>query len=367
MKKIYYITYSSIPSSLPSSLQIIKVCENLSRNNFKITLLKPGTGDKSISIKRFYGLKHNVKIKEFKRFKSFPQGFYFYLYSFYCLFFILKKNNSVTITRNYFICYLLLLFKKDVILEIHHDIIVEGRVTKFILKNLNFFNRKNLINIIAISNSVKNLFVDKFKVNPKKIKVLPSGSSIRINQLPKISYNKRLRIGYFGSISPSKGINTLIKLSKIDPNNDYYIFGGDKKDIQRFQIKNLNKNLFFIQYIPYAYLAERMIKMDILTLPYTKIIRSSGSVDEISKYISPLKLFDYLAVGKIIISSDLKVLREVIGTKNAYFIKNYENIFEWKKNIEIIKNNKKKNLVMCLNNFRLSKKYDHFNRVKKYL
>ena len=130
MKKIYYITYSSIPSSLPSSLQIIKVCENLSRNNFKITLLKPGTGDKSISIKRFYGLKHNVKIKEFKRFKSFPQGFYFYLYSFYCLFFILKKNNSVTITRNYFICYLLLLFKKDVILEIHHDIIVEGRVNK---------------------------------------------------------------------------------------------------------------------------------------------------------------------------------------------------------------------------------------------
>ena len=32
-----------------------------------------------------------------------------------------------------------------------------------------------------------------------------------------------------------------------------------------------------------------------------------------------------------------------------------------------MKKNKDKNLVMCLNNFRLSKKYDHFNRVKKYL
>ncbi len=352
---------------MPSSLQIIKICESFSKNKFETTLIKPGTGDKSISIKKYYGLKHNVRIKEFKSFKSFPRGLNFYLYSFYCLFFILKKNDSLTITRNYFISYLLLLFNKKVVLEIHHDIIVEGRVTKFILKYLNFLNKKNLINIIAISNSVKELFIDKFGVKPEKIKVLPSGSSLRINKQPNIYFSKRLKIGYFGSISPSKGINTLIKLSKIDPNNDYYIFGGDKKDIQRFKIKNLNKNLFFIQYIPYAYLAERMIKMDILTLPYTKIIRSSGSVDEISKYISPLKLFDYLAVGKIIISSDLKVLREVISTKNAYFIKNYENIFEWKKNIEIIKNNKKKNLVMCLNNFRLSKKYDHFNRVKKYL
>ena len=31
------------------------------------------------------------------------------------------------------------------------------------------------------------------------------------------------------------------------------------------------------------------------------------------------------------------------------------------------KNNKKKNLIMSINNFRLSKKYDHFKRVKKYI
>ena len=38
-----------------------------------------------------------------------------------------------------------------------------------------------------------------------------------------------------------------------------------------------------------------------------------GEVDDITQYTSPLKLFDYLAVGKTIISSDLKVLREIIG------------------------------------------------------
>ena len=367
MEQIYYITYSSMPSSLPSSLQIINICESFSKNKYKITLIKPGTGNKKISIKKYYGLKYDVKIKEFSTIDSFPQGLRFYLYSFYCLFFILNKRNSVSITRNYFVCYLLLLFKKKVVLEIHHDINIEGRITKFILKYLNFLNKDNLINIVAISNSVKNLFINKFNVKPEKIRVLPSGSSIRIKQLPKFNYNKRLKIGYFGSISSSKGINTLIKLSKIDPENDYYIYGGNKEEIYKIKKRNINKNLFLNENIPYAGLSKVMLKMDILTIPYTKIIKSIGEVDEISKYTSPLKLFDYLAVGKIIISSDLKVFREVISPRNAYFVRNYENIFEWKKNIKMAKNNKKKNLIMSINNFRLSKKYDHFKRVKKYI
>ena len=109
------------------------------------------------------------------------------------------------------------------------------------------------------------------------------------------------------------------------------------------------------------------MKMDILTLPYSSVIKSAGEVDDISKYTSPLKLFDYLAVGKIILSSNLKVLREVIDERNAYFINNFENIFEWKKVIKIIKNNRTKNLIISKNNFRLSKKYDHKYRVNKYL
>ena len=196
---------------------------------------------------------------------------------------------------------------------------------------------------------------------------MPSGSSIKINTKPTLINNKRLKVGYFGSISPSKGINTIIKLSKIDRDNDYYIFGGLRNEINKFKKKNLNKNLFLSENVPYFDLQNIISKMDILTIPYTSSIRSAGEVDDISKYTSPLKLFDYLAVGKIIISSDLKVLREIINSKNALFIRNYENIFEWKKNIAIVKNNKEKIYIMCNNNLNLSKKFDHSKRVKKYI
>jgi glycosyltransferase involved in cell wall biosynthesis len=367
MKKINYIHFSSIPSNLPSSLQVIKTCENFSKNNYKVTLIKPGTGNKKTSIKKYYGLKYDIRIKEFKSIKSFPLGLKFYLYCIYCLFFILTSKKSVNISRSYFITFLLLLFKQKVILEIHHDTKGESRVAKFILKYLNFLNDKNLINIVAVTNSVKNLFIKKYNVKSKKITVLPSGSSIRLNFKPSLNFGKRMKIGYFGSISPSKGINTIIKLSKIDRDNDYFIFGGLKSQIRKLKKKNFNKNLFFNENIPYVNLPETMLSMDILTIPYTNQIKSAGEVDDISKFTSPLKLFDYLAVGKIILSSDLTVLREVIDTKNAIFIKNFENIFSWKQKINYIKNNKNKLYIMCNNNLILSKQYDHSSRIKKYI
>ncbi len=367
MKKINYITFSSIPSSLSSSLQIIKTCENLSKNKINVTLVKPGTGNKKVSIKKYYGLKYKVNIKEFNFFKSFPRGVNFYLYCLSCLFFILKNNNSITITRNYFVCFLILLFQQKIILEIHHDINIEGRVSKFIIKYLNLLNKKKLIKIIAISKAVKNLFVNKYKVAPEKIVVLASGSSIKINHTPKFLYSKRMKIGYFGSISASKGINTIIKLSKIDKSNDYFIYGGNKETISKLRILNTNNNLFLKDSVSYKEIPKIMLGMDILTLPYTKIIRSAGEVDDISKYTSPLKLFDYLAVGKMIITSDLVVLREIISSKNAFFVNNFENIYEWKKNITLAKNNRNKTFIMSKNNHKLSKVYDHSNRVKHYL
>lgn len=366
MKKINYVTFSSIPSSLPSSLQIIKTCESISKCGYKVTLLKPGTGYKKISISKYYNLQSKVNIKEFHFFNTFPRGAEFYLYSLCCLFFILRMTNTLTITRNYFVCFLLLLFRQDVILEIHHDITIEGRINKFLIKFLNILNDKKIIKIIAISNAVKKLFVKKYNVSSNKIIVLPSGSSIKINFTPKLKFNKRLKIGYFGSISSSKGINTFIRLSKIDIENDYFIFGGSKEIISKKRMANNNRNLFLKNNIPYTEIPKVLLTMDILTLPYTKIVKSSGDVDDISKYTSPLKLFDYLAVGKMIITSDLKVLREIINFDNAFFVKNFENIYEWKKNIILAKNNMKKIFIIGKNNFKLSKKYDHDKRVRNY-
>ena len=80
MNKINYIAFSAIPSVLPSSLQIVKTCDSFCTHKYNVTLIKPGTGDKRFSLKKYYGLQNSIKIKEFKFFKNFPRGFKFYLY-----------------------------------------------------------------------------------------------------------------------------------------------------------------------------------------------------------------------------------------------------------------------------------------------
>ena len=63
MKNINYIAFSSIPSSLYSSQQIIKTCENLSKCKINVTLIRPGTGNKKISTNKYYGLKYKINVK----------------------------------------------------------------------------------------------------------------------------------------------------------------------------------------------------------------------------------------------------------------------------------------------------------------
>jgi glycosyltransferase involved in cell wall biosynthesis len=54
-------------------------------------------------------------------------------------------------------------------------------------------------------------------------------------------------------------------------------------------------------------------------MPYgEKIAASSGG--DIAPYLSPMKLFEYLASGRAVLSSDLPVLREVLDDRIAVLL-----------------------------------------------
>jgi glycosyltransferase involved in cell wall biosynthesis len=54
-------------------------------------------------------------------------------------------------------------------------------------------------------------------------------------------------------------------------------------------------------------------------MPYQRRVAASSGCD-ISAYLSPMKLFEYLACGRVICSSDLPVLREVLNEHNAILL-----------------------------------------------
>ena len=251
-------------------------------------------------------------------------------------------------------------------MELHHDLEIESRIVQFLTPRFKFLNSKFVNKIVAITNGVKEEYVKKNIINEDKIIVLPSGSSIKtINSFSE--HKRNFKIGYFGSLYKSRGLELIIKLAKIDRKNHYYMF-GDLSKIKNLKYKYLANNIHLNNYISYKQIPKKLMQMDILLMPYVSAITAGGNVGDITKFTSPLKLFDYLTVGKIIICSDFDVLKEVIkNKKNAIFIKNFKNIFSWKLEIDKLKNQPQKNLIISNNNLKLSKKYSLKERAKNFL
>ena len=269
-----------------------------------------------------------------------------------------KFRPDIYVTRNFFTSFLLTILGKKNILELHHSLEIESRIVRFISKYTKFFNYKSLVRLIAITKNVKDYYKKKFEIKENKFLISPSGTSIK-NNFFKFSFNKKkLNIGYFGSVNKSRGIDIIVQLSKMDKKNNYFIYG----ELSNYKsLKNCNNNNLSINdYLPYKKLSEEISKMDVVIMPYSKKITSTGNVGNITNFTSPLKLFDYLANGKIIICSNIPVLKEILKeNKNAIFVKNFNKIFAWKSEIDKIKNLNQKRLIISKNNFKIGKKYNH--------
>ena len=108
--------------------------------------------------------------------------------------------------------------------------------------------------------------------------------------------------------------------------------------------------------------------MDILLMPYTKKVTFSGDYGNIIDFMSPMKMFDYLGAGKIIISSDIKILREIlVNDFNSFLIKDFMNKEKWKIKIDKIKMKSEKIKEIRVNAFKTALKYNWESRAKKML
>tara|TARA_B100001057_G_scaffold500944_1_gene619045 strand:+ start:20155 stop:21261 length:1107 start_codon:yes stop_codon:yes gene_type:complete len=365
--RICYISNSAAPSKNASSLQTAKLCEAISKIGHKVNLILPNTGELDKNYFNFYNIKYKFKITRLNYFNKFPKGINYYLYSFFSILFSDYKKKDLFITRNFFTSFLLCFLKKKHVFEIHDDISIEGRLVKFLVKKLKILNNDSILKIITTTRSLKTRYI-KYGVKKEKIVVLHNASSFK-SKMKKYYLNpKKLNIGYFGSIYNSRGIEMIIRISEIDRKNDYFVYGGSKEQILDIKKNLKNKNIYFYPHIPYSMVYKKLLNIDVCILPYTSKITVSGNVGDISKYTSPLKLFDYMKLGKLILCSNLKVLNEVLHHKeNCILINNYKDEKEWLKQINEISKNIKRYYKIRKSAFEYAKKYDVIWRTSKLL
>lgn len=190
------------------------------------------------------------------------------------------------------------------------------RAYKNYLKDSRALKRADLI--LADTQSHKNYFIEKFRVPPEKIKVVPVGV-IGKDFYPmdmNSELDKQIIVGFYGSFLPLHGIDVIIEAANILKSNKRIKFrligSGDLADKMKLLAKNKNiENIEFIDWISYTELNQEINNFDIAL----GIFGSSKKAN----MVIPNKIFHYAACEKVIISMRSVAITEIFEhDKNIY-------------------------------------------------
>ncbi|ELY79679.1 group 1 glycosyl transferase [Natrinema pallidum DSM 3751] len=152
----------------------------------------------------------------------------------------------------------------------------------------------------------------------------------------------RLQVGYVGSLYEGKGMEVIIPLAERIPDADFHVVGGDEERVRKWENQTDATNLHFHGFVPHGELGDYYADLDVLLAPYQRTVRPSSGSGDLSQWMSPLKLFEYMSVGKAIVSSDLPVLREVLDHEKNALLVQPDSIGEWVRAIETLQSDEKR-------------------------
>ena len=101
-------------------------------------------------------------------------------------------------------------------------------------------------------------------------------------------------------------------------------------------------------------------------MPYQRKVRGRGSM-WLQKYMSPLKMFDYMAAKMIIIASNLKVYKHILKNNFNCILVNVNEDEEWSKAIKLAFKKNHKNKYLRQNAYKTVKKYTWDKRCQKII
>ena len=319
MEKLIYLSNSIFPSHLANNVHVMKMCSAFSSQGFEVTLLCKKTRPiNSAELFTRYSVINNFRIKSFQLLK-FPFCSVAISALAYIYFILLKKDRETLIySRNRHSSFILAILKISHIYEMHglSSSKIQSWMDSVICSSVS-------AKIVTISASLKNDLLNRYaSVDAAKILIAHDGADVQgvVNVKPaKLHGLFKYNVGYVGSLFPGKGVEFLCEASKQLPDFGFHIVGGDKIAISKMvETCGQTSNLFFYGHVPHGETKSFLKAFDVAVLPNEHVVKTLDGED-IGKYTSPLKLFEYLSFDKKIVLSDIPVLREVIDESYGFF------------------------------------------------
>jgi len=174
------------------------------------------------------------------------------------------------------------------------------------------------VNIIFASS--QKIFADKKELNENTFLVPSAADSRFLEGIDKVDISNEIKttskplIGIVGTVDHRVDLTLLEKIAEFNRNWSLVI-AGDIKSRAFNNILKSNKNIYKLGYKDRLYLHSLLEAMDVCLIPYR--------IDEFTKAISSVKLYEYLSVGKPVVSTDLPEVKLFSDKGLIKIAKNY--------------------------------------------
>jgi len=275
-------------------------------------------------IKAYYGVNlKNVNLVSY--YWSFSKGLNIVLgfFSFFSYFLLRIKKwyPDFIISRNLYASFLLRpLIAKRLYFETHQ---LESGWRRLLQKVL--VEDKRVIKIF-ISSALRCTFEKQFPSMSFPSMVLhdaaPSGNFIlsrekkhlaRLSLFPKNILDKyKMICGYFGHLYQGRGIEIIVALAKRYPGVAFLVYGGNEAQVSVLKKAMHTDNFMIMGHVNFSIVKNLMSMFDVLLMPYQRQVSIGDKRSDTSQWMSPMKMFEYMASGVPFIASRLPVLEEVL-------------------------------------------------------
>ena len=223
---------------------------------------------------------------------------------------------DVVFSRNLRACLLPALRGVPTIFEAHTLTSLEGRQDRWVLRRL--LRTPGFRGIVAVSQALADDVRDVLGVDGSRI--LAAHDAVRIG--PDVAAplhpgppNVPLRVGYTGSLFAGRGIEMLLEVARTNPWIELHLVGGpvDRASALAVELRRGPTGTNVVIHGPVTPAEARRLQsgFDVLVAPFSRAVMTDSGVDS-SRWMSPMKVFEYMASGRPIVISDLPVLREVL-------------------------------------------------------
>ena len=158
---------------------------------------------------------------------------------------------------------------------------------------------------VTITQGLADELVERF--GPRRaLAVVPDGARVEATRswTPRPASTPAV-VGYAGHLYPWKGVDLVLEALAELPGVRGLIVGGHPEEPDVSRVRDRAQQLGLSSMVPPHEVAARLEAADVLVLP-----NPASTVS--ARYTSPLKLFEYLAMGRPIVASDLPAIREVV-------------------------------------------------------